>query len=173
MFKNIEIHNSQAKDIDTIAKLYNEATDYQIKKSAVPWPVIERQLIEREITEKRQWKILINNKVACVFSISYSDPQIWLELNEAPPIYIHRISTSPEFRGHYLVKEIIKWSINFAKANNKKYIRMDTVGENLALINYYKKCGFDFLGLSKLKDTLDLPSHYHNSTVCLFQIKIK
>lgn len=173
MFKNIEIHNSQAKDIDTIAKLYNEATDYQIKKSAVPWPVIERQLIEREITEKRQWKILINNKVACVFSISYSDPQIWLELNEAPAIYIHRISTSPEFRGHYLVKEIIKWSINFAKANNKKYIRMDTVGENLALINYYKKCGFDFLGLSKLKDTLDLPSHYHKSTVCLFQIKIK
>ena len=54
MFKNIEIHNSQAKDINTIAKLYNEATDYQIKKSAVPWPVIERQLIEREITEKRQ-----------------------------------------------------------------------------------------------------------------------
>ena len=50
---------------------------------------------------------------------------------------------------------------------------MDTVGENLSLINYYKKCGFDFLGLSKLKDTLDLPSHYHNSTVCLFQIKIK
>ena len=44
MFKNIEIHNSQANDIDTIAKLYKKATDYQIKKSAVPWPVIERQL---------------------------------------------------------------------------------------------------------------------------------
>ena len=173
MFKNIEIHNSQAKDIDIIAKLYKKASDYQIKKLAVPWPVIKRQLIKREITEKRQWKILIDKKVACVFSITYSDPQIWLELNLDAAIYIHRISTSPEFRGHYLVKEIIKWSVNYAKANNKKYVRLDTVGENLALINYYKKCGFDFLGLSKLKDTLDLPSHYHNSTVCLFQIKIK
>ena len=81
MFKNIEIHNSQANDIGTIAKLYKKATDYQIKKSAVPWPVIERQLIEREIIEKRHWKILIDTEVACVFSISYADPQIWLELN--------------------------------------------------------------------------------------------
>ncbi|WP_308302160.1 hypothetical protein [Psychroflexus sp. MES1-P1E] len=49
---------------------------------------------------------------------------------------------------------------------------MDTVGENVGLINYYKKCGFDFLGLSILKETSELPAHYNNATVSLFQISV-
>ena len=49
---------------------------------------------------------------------------------------------------------------------------MDTVGDNLGLINYYTKCGFDFLGLLKLKNTEGLPAHYDNAMVSLFQMKI-
>lgn len=49
---------------------------------------------------------------------------------------------------------------------------MDTVGNNPGLINYYTKCGFDFLGLLKLKNTKGLPAHYNNATVSLFQISI-
>ncbi len=44
---------------------------------------------------------------------------------------------------------------------------------NLGLIAYYQKCGFDFLGLSELKDTKGLPGHYDNATACLFQIKLE
>ena len=50
---------------------------------------------------------------------------------------------------------------------------MDTVGDNPGLINYYTKCGFDFLGLLKLKNTKGLPAHYDNATVSLFQMTIK
>jgi hypothetical protein len=49
---------------------------------------------------------------------------------------------------------------------------MDTVGENIGLTNHYKKCGFDFLGLSKLQHTSELPLHYQNATVSLFQISV-
>ena len=49
---------------------------------------------------------------------------------------------------------------------------MDTVGDNPVLISYYTKCGFDFLGLSKLKNTEGLPAHYENATVSLFQIDL-
>ena len=70
------------------------------------------------------------------------------------------------------MKNIVKWAIKYAHKRNKKFIRMDTVGENIGLISHYKKCGFDFLGLSKLKETSNLPSHYQNATVSLFQITI-
>jgi hypothetical protein len=49
---------------------------------------------------------------------------------------------------------------------------MDTVGDNSGLINYYTKCGFEFLGLLKLKNTKGLPAHYDNATVSLFQIDL-
>jgi ribosomal protein S18 acetylase RimI-like enzyme len=168
----MKILNSQIEDINKIFELYKIATDFQKIKSAVPWPNFDRELIVQEINENRQWKIIIDDEIACVWAITESDPQIWQKRNEEPAIYIHRISTNPNFRGKNLVSEIVKWSKNYASHKNKKFVRMDTVGENVGLINYYKKCGFDFLGLSELKETSELPAHYQNATVSLFQISV-
>lgn len=168
----MKICNSQVQDISTIFELYKIATNFQNEKSMVAWPNFERKLIEKEIDENRQWKLIIDDQIACIWATTDSDPQIWGAKNNDPSIYIHRISTNPNFRGRSLVKNIVKWSIKYAKKSNKKYIRMDTVGENIGLISHYRKCGFDFLGLSKLKETSNLPLHYQNATVSLFQITI-
>ncbi|MFC5044745.1 GNAT family N-acetyltransferase [Aquimarina hainanensis] len=169
---SIKIVNSTLDDIEEIFRLYRFATAYQKTKSAVPWPEFAPSLITKEIEEQRQWKILIDNQVACVWAITFDDPYIWEEKNEDPAIYIHRIATHPEYRGHQLVSKIVNWTIEYAKVHNKQFIRMDTVGENRGLITYYEKCGFDFLGLSSLKNTEKLPAHYHNATVSLFELKI-
>jgi hypothetical protein len=49
---------------------------------------------------------------------------------------------------------------------------MDTVGDNSGLINHYTRCGFEFLGLLKLRNTEGLPAHYDNATLSLFQIDV-
>lgn len=166
------IQNSSINDTNEILRLYTFARDFQKVKGAVLWPEFEKKLIETEILENRQWKIVIDNQVACVWATTFTDPQIWEELNIDPSIYIHRIATNPIFRNQKLVSEIVKWARNFAAQNNKTFIRMDTVGENKGLIDYYQKCGFDFLGLVKLKNTDTLPGHYNKATVSLFQINI-
>ena len=168
----MKICNSQVQDISTIFELYKIATNFQNDKSMVAWPNFERKLVKQEIEENRQWKLIIDDQIACIWATTDSDPQIWESKNNDPSIYIHRISTNPNFRGRSLVKYIVKWAIDYARKKNKKYIRMDTVGENHGLISHYKKCGFDFIGLSKLKKTSNLPLHYKNATVSLFQITI-
>ncbi|MEM7550787.1 MAG: GNAT family N-acetyltransferase [Bacteroidota bacterium] len=168
----MEIKNSHLEDLDEIFRLYDLATAYQKEKGVVPWPKFEKSLITKEIKEDRQWKIVINDKIACVWATAFSDPLIWKEKNVDPSIYIHRIATNPEFKGRNLVSEIVSWSRKYAEANRKQYVRMDTVGENSGLISYYEKCGFKFLGLSKLTDTTGLPAHYHNATVSLFEVSL-
>ena len=168
----MKICNSQVQDISTIFELYKNATNLQKEKSMIAWPNFEKKLVEKEIDEHRQWKLIIDGQIACVWATTDSDPQIWEAKNNDPSIYIHRISTHPNFRGRNLVKNIVKWAIKYAIKSNKKYIRMDTVGENIKLISHYKKCGFDFIGLSRLKETSNLPFHYQNATVSLFQITI-
>jgi RimJ/RimL family protein N-acetyltransferase len=166
------IENSNRQDIEEIFRLYRLATDFQRTKNIVLWPEFERSLIETEIDEKRQWKIVINNEIACIWTVAFSDPQIWAEKNADPAMYIHRIATNPEFRGQNLVAEIVDWAKKYSKEHNKQFIRMDTVGENTPLINHYKKCGFAFLGLVQLKDTDGLPGHYHNAELSLFEIDL-
>lgn len=167
------IQNSVQNDIEEIFRLYEIARNFQKLKGAVLWPEFDNALIEKEIAEKRQWKILIENQIACVWATTFTDPQIWEERDKDPSVYIHRIATNPIFRGQNLVGQIVAWAKVYAGENKKSFIRIDTVGENKGLIDYYQKCGFEFLGLLKLADTHGLPKHYENATVSLFQITAK
>lgn len=168
----MDIKNSTIEDSNEIFRLYKIATDFQKTRFIVHWPEFERNLVETEIIENRQWKIVIDNKIACVWATTFNDPQIWEERNNDPAIYIHRIATNPDFRGQNFVGHIVEWAKQYALDNKKKFIRMDTVGNNPGLISYYSKCGFDFLGLLKLQNTAGLPAHYDNATVSLFQITL-
>jgi GNAT superfamily N-acetyltransferase len=168
----MKIQNSTRNDIKEIFRLYKIATDFQKIKFIVHWPEFERSLVETEIAENRQWKIVINDQIACVWATTFNDPNIWEQRNSDPAVYIHRIATNPDFRGQNLVQKIVEWSKQYALTNHKKFIRLDTVGDNPGLISYYTKCGFDFLGLSKLENTAGLPAHYDNATVSLFQMEV-
>ena len=169
---NLQISNSSKHDIDEIFRLYKIATDFQKTRFSVHWPEFDRKLVETEILENRQWKIVIDGKIACIWATTFNDPQIWEERNEDPSVYIHRIATNPDFRGQNLVGQIVQWVKIYAKENQKEFVRMDTVGDNIGLVRYYEKCGFDFLGLLKLKNTEGLPAHYDNATVSLFQMTL-
>ncbi|MFT3932907.1 MAG: GNAT family N-acetyltransferase [Chitinophagaceae bacterium] len=169
----MKIENSTAADIDEIFRLYKLASDHQrSKKTVIVWPEFDREMVADEIAENRQWKCVIDNQVACIWAITFSDAQIWEKKNADPSIYIHRIATNPVFRGQNFVSLIVSWAKEYAKANNKDFVRLDTIGNNTKLIEHYTNAGFNFLGMFPLADTTGLPAHYHNGEACLFEIKL-
>lgn len=170
----MNITNSTREDVAEIFRLYKLATDFQkIKFPGNLWPTFEENFIINEIDENRQFKLLIDNKIACVWAITYNDAEIWEENDNNASIYIHRIATNPDFRGNDFVKIIVEWAKEFAVKKHKKFIRLDTCGRNERLIKHYQNCGFNFLGIKKLKDAGALPSHYHNAEVCYFEIALE
>ncbi len=164
------IQNSTPADLNTMLALYDSAIEHQKKVFTKHWQPFDRQMIEREIQEKRQWKMIVDGQVVCIFCITYNDPIIWKEKDKDPAIYLHRIVTHPDHRGKFFVKDIIAWALEFARRNGKKFIRMDTFGDNQKLIDYYVACGFNFLGLTTLGAADDLPKHYTNASLSLFEI---
>jgi ribosomal protein S18 acetylase RimI-like enzyme len=169
----MEIKNCSTEDVTEIFRLYKLASAYQkSKQKVVVWPEFEKQLVVTEVAENRQWKLIIDNQIACVWATTFSDEQIWEERNADPSIYIHRIATNPDFRGKNFVSLIVAWAKEYAKTNNKYFVRLDTLGNNTKLIEHYTNAGFYFLGMFDLKDTKGLPVHYHNIPACLFEIKL-
>ncbi|MBQ0736503.1 GNAT family N-acetyltransferase [Aquimarina celericrescens] len=166
------IENSTATDIFKILELYDHAISYQSKMGAVQWPKFTKEDIKKEVDAAQQWKIVIDDQIACVWMTTFNDPYIWEHKNRDPSVYIHRIATHPTFRGQHFVKHIIDWALTFAKKQQKSFIRMDTAGHNEKLISYYTCCGFTFLGSEPLNDTANLPDHYHNTPVCLFEMEV-
>jgi ribosomal protein S18 acetylase RimI-like enzyme len=167
------IKNVTPLDIDKIFTLYKIASNYQKeKKTVVIWPDFNREMVAIEIAENRQFKLLINSEIACVWAITFSDLQIWEDSKEDSALYIHRIAVNPNFRGNKYINKIVAWAEEFALKKDIQFIRLDTLGENQGLINHYKNAGFDFLGLFNLKNTSNLPDHYKLAPVCLFEIDL-
>jgi len=169
----MNILNATSADMPEILRLYEAARQLQTQKQMVVWPPFDPALIETELAEHRQWKLEINGTVACVWVITYSDENIWEERDKGDGIYIHRISTDPDFRGQGFVKKIVVWAKTHARELAKKYVRLDTLGNNTKLIEHYTGAGFDFLGVFYLKNTSQLPIHYQKEPRCLlFELSV-
>ena len=167
----IEVRNSISGDIDKIFEFYDMAIAHQKKVFNKHWQGFSRNLVETEITENRQYKILVDGEIACVFAVTFSDKLIWGD-RDKDSIYIHRIVTHPDFRGFSFVKEIIKWAKIYAAENAISFIRMDTWADNEKLLQYYTACGFDYVGIVTMEKTDGLPKHYEGISLSLFEIKI-
>ena len=167
----MKIINSTHADIDTIFHLYDEAIVFQKKVFNKQWEGFERDLIETEIQENRQWKIIIDDQVACIFATTLSDAVLWKEKDQEPAVYIHRIVTNPAFRGAAFVKTIVDWAHQYCHNNQLDYIRLDTWGDNPRLIDYYVSCGFTHLKTIDLDNTEGLPKHY-KGVLALLEIPI-
>jgi hypothetical protein len=168
----MEFLHSTTEDFDEIFRLYDLAIEFQKTKFDKSWLPFDRAMIEREIAEKRHWKILIDDKIGCIFSVTFADPFIWKEKSGEPAVYIHRIVTNPEFRGQKFVPKITDWARVYAREIGKKFIRMDTWGDNQKLLDYYVGCGFEFLGVITPTKSADLPKHYEGITLGLFEIRL-
>ncbi len=167
----MEIVNCTISDIDRIFDLYDEASKYQIEVFMEQWVGFERGLVETEIQENRQWKIIIDNQIACVFAVTFNDEIIWKEKSKQPSIYIHRISVNGKFRGRGFTNIIVDWAKDYCKTHQKEFIRMDTLGHNQKLVNYYVKCGFKHLETIKIDALEGMPAHY-NGSLALFEIAV-
>jgi len=167
------IKNVTASDIEKIFELYKIASNYQReKKTVIVWPDFDREMVITEISENRQFKLLVNNEAVCIWAITFSDEQIWEDSNTDSAIYIHRIAVNPNFRGNNYIATITNWAKEYALKKEIQFIRLDTLGENKNLITHYKNAGFHFLGLFNLKNTYNLPDHYKLAPVCLFEIDL-
>jgi ribosomal protein S18 acetylase RimI-like enzyme len=168
----MQILNSSLQDLDFTMLLYDQAIAHQAAVSDLVWKGFDIEMVKQEIFENRQWKIVIDGQIACVFMIANNDPDIWDEKDKDTAIYIHRISTNNAFRGYGFVKIIADWAINFAKANQINFVRLDTWQDNPKLHALYLKAGFQYMGIKAINPPTNLPKHYWGTTLGLFEIKI-
>ena len=168
----MDILNSTTEDIPFLLEMYDKAIEYQKQRSLRTWQQFDPLLLQQEIDENRQWKIIDEGQRACIFLTAYQDPYIWGEKDKDPSVYIHRIVTHPDFHGRNYVVKIIDWAKQHAKEKGKRFLRMDTWGDNPKLNDYYIKCGFNYVETLTPEDTKNLPKHYSCISLSLFEIAL-
>lgn len=167
----ITIRNTTLDDIDEVFSLYDLATAYQRTVFNKGWRGFERSQVQREIEEGRHYVIMQNGEMASTFLITLNDPIIWQEADADSAIYLHRIATNPAFRGNNYVQKIVEWAKAYAARNGQQFVRLDTHSGNEKINAYYISCGFTYKGIRAIEWTPDLPEHYKDGSLSLFEMK--
>ncbi len=111
--------------------------------------------------------------ISCILSVMYNDPVIWgEEKNKDAAVYLHRIAINPTYKGRKMMGIIKDWAMQHARKNHKKFVRMDTWGNNTNLRNYYIDCGFKYIGQQYLTKIEGQPEHYGGSVLSLFEMEV-
>lgn len=167
----MQITNTEEKDLPFIYWLFEEAIEYQKRKGYPVWVGYDKQTLMNDIAEQLQYKIVIDNQIACIFSICYQDAIIWREKEQGDAMYLHRIVVNPSMKGQKQFEKVLEWAKKHALENNIKYIRMDTWGNNENIVDYYKSFGFQFIENFTTPNSADLPIQHRNLYLALLEYK--
>lgn len=166
------ITNTTISDLPVIYDLYDKAIAYQKSRNFPVWNGYDKRVINDEIENKSQYKILINNELAAIFSAcqpGHVEAELWQERAEKKAIYLHRIIVNRDFKGQKIFAKILQWTEEFIAGKGYQYIRMDTWADNPTLIDYYKSFGFEEAGIGYTSDSEDLPSQYRKVKIIMLE----
>ena len=169
---DIEIVQTTTEDLDTVFLLFKQVKRAQSKDGYKVWSSVDKETLERDVEERRQYKIVKGDDILCLFSMLSSDPFIWRGRENGDAIYLHRIVANPDFKGQKQFEKVLVWAIQYAHQNDIKFIRMDTWADNEKLIDYYKSFGFEFIENYKTPDIPELPRQNRNLDHALLELKV-
>jgi ribosomal protein S18 acetylase RimI-like enzyme len=166
----MKIYPSVLTDDGKFREFWDAALAYQAAKQLPLWPPYPGERIAAEVQAERHFSAFTPDGVlAGYFSLALADEIIWREKEQGDAIYLHRICVNPARKGNNLTNYILAWAYGYALGIERKFIRMDTWGDNQRLVNYYISCGFQHIGNQRLGIVPELPAHYNNANLALFE----
>ncbi len=167
------IQKSQPRSLKEFEGFWQAALAYQKERSLPLWSAFPEATISDEINESRHFSGFVSrNILAGYFSVTFSDSIIWGEAERSDAVYVHRMCVNPAVKGNHFAGQVLTWACGYAAAKERKFVRMDTWGDNQRLVDYYVKCGFTLIGFKQLTDVSGLPPHYRGQRLALFECEM-
>ena len=167
-----QIINTQATDLPFIYRLFDQAMRYQERNGYPVWPDYDREVLQQDIADRRQFKVMTHRGTMGVFSVCYADPLVWRARDRGNAIYLHRIVVNPAFKGQKLVGKVTDWARQQAKKQGLAFIRMDTWADNPTIIAYYESFGFRVVDTYTTPESDKLPIQQRGNAIVLLEHKV-
>ena len=170
----MKIHRSPSSSVPLFRDCWAAAVEYQKTANLPLWPAYPEAVIDREIGEGLHYSALLSDgQLAGFFSLVLADPLIWEEKEQGDAIYIHRMCVNPACRGNRLAAWVLAWAYGYTSGCGRRFVRMDTWGDNERILAHYAACGFQLVGKRRIGIVPGLSPHYYNANLALFENEIE
>ncbi|MGG0153436.1 GNAT family N-acetyltransferase [Bacillus mycoides] len=151
--KEYTIRIASGEEIDSIITLLKEVARWLQDKEVDQWQYLLGEEATAEILEaiKEKYTYVVMKEEEIVGTVTVSpkqndwDEHIFGKEEVSDSLYIHRFVVKREYKGNGIGEWILQW-IDENVQCDKEYLKLDCVGHNLTLNDFYKKNGFEYVG---------------------------
>ncbi|HET7552809.1 MAG TPA: GNAT family N-acetyltransferase [Gemmatimonadaceae bacterium] len=156
-------------DLPAIRAVYADAREIQRAQGAILWEEFPVQLTISEVETGRLFRVMDGDALAGVFTVAYEDEAIWGERESGEHIYLHRIARATTYPGRGIMKPVLEWAWSECRRLGRAGLRIDTWASNQALIDFYERQGFRFVGVRSIGVEPRLAPHYQGIELALLE----
>jgi GNAT superfamily N-acetyltransferase len=141
---DVRIVRAQRADLDRVLEILEEASRWLISKGLEtqwhPNPTFRQSILEN-IDRGEVYVVKDLKETVGTITLQWSDKKFWgdLPLNAG---YVHKVAIKRSFSGQSLGLRMLQWAEAKARAEGKRYLRLDCLAGNKTIRGYYEKAGF-------------------------------
>lgn len=151
--KDMQVVLASDTDLDTVVSIYEDAAQWLLDRGIAQWPVVvPRELLAQRIARGETFLARYEHHAIATMSIQEEDRLVW---GDMPPdaLYLHGLAVRRAFTGRRVGVALLRWAEQHAALQGKTYLRLDCMGDNLRLVQYYKDAGFTNLRTVSVRDS--------------------
>jgi GNAT superfamily N-acetyltransferase len=141
---DVRIVRAQRPDLDRVLEILEEASGWLTSKGLEtqwhPSPTFRESILEN-IDRGEVHVVKDLNATVGTITLQWSDQKFWgdLPLNAG---YVHKLAIKRSYSGQRLGLRLLQWAEAKARAEGKRYLRLDCLAGNKTIREYYEKAGF-------------------------------
>ncbi len=140
---DVRIVRAQQGDLDVVLEILEEASRWLLSKGLeTQWRSSPsfRQTI-KDNTERGEVYVVKGEGTVGTLTLQWSDKKFRGDL---PPDagYVHKLAIKRSYGGRRLGLRMLQWAEAKARAEGKRYVRLDCLANNKTIREYYEKAGF-------------------------------
>ncbi|BCD12544.1 GNAT family N-acetyltransferase [Bacillus cereus] len=147
------IRIANEEESDSIITLLKEVAHWLQHKEVDQWQYLLGGEATDEILEgiREKYTYVITKEDEIIGTVTVSpkqnewDEHIFGKEEVSNSLYIHRFAVKRKYKGNGIGEWILQW-IEENVQHDKEFLKLDCVGHNRALNDFYKKNGFDYVG---------------------------
>lgn len=151
--KEYTIRTATEEESDSIITLLKEVAQWLQHKEVDQWKYLLGGEATAEILEgiREKYTYVVMKKYEIIGTVTVSpkqnewDERIFGKEEVSNSLYIHRFAVKRKYKGNGIGEWILQW-IEENVQHDKGFLKLDCVGHNLKLNDFYKKNGFEYVG---------------------------
>ena len=148
------IRRAVVDEAGTIASLLQETALWILSKGIRQWnpEMFTTEYVEKLFAEREIYVAESDGEIIGLFTLQWSDPSYWRELDNEESGYLHRLVVRRSAGGSGLGRRMLDWAEDYIRLQGKRWIRLDCMAENTKLNEFYQSCGFTRMGITHFPD---------------------